>query len=180
MENYLTLNVNGKTVKIPVALTEEQVKNFCEAVEIIEEENSEKTGWEYPENGDIFYYEDALCRIQSVRVNDSSRAQLDLLYEKGNCYSNEEIANELARANALTRVLRRFAITNRKKPLDYSDMGGYTITYNYQNNCLECGVTGHWMAFGDIVFDTEETAREAMNFYAEDLIWYFTKLHDKL
>jgi hypothetical protein len=53
--------------------------------------------------------------------------------------------------------------------------GGYTITYNYELGCLEIGATGNWLALGDMVFDTEEIARKAMNKYASDLIWYFTE-----
>jgi hypothetical protein len=53
--------------------------------------------------------------------------------------------------------------------------GGYTITYNYTMNCLEIGATGSWLAIGDVVFDTEEIARKAMNLYASELIWYFTE-----
>jgi hypothetical protein len=40
---------------------------------------------------------------------------------------------------------------------------------------LEIGATGNWLALGDVVFDTEEIARQAMNKYAVELIWYFTE-----
>ena len=53
--------------------------------------------------------------------------------------------------------------------------GGYTITYNYSLHCLEIGATGNWLAIGDVVFDTEEIARKAINLFATELIWYFTE-----
>lgn len=175
MITNLQIIVGGQEIKIPITLTQEQIAELSAAMI----SDKPRTGWEKPEEGEPCYYEDALGRVQKFTVDEPSMAQLNLLHEKANCYSSEFVANEIARGDALIRALRRFSIEKRKEPIDRFK-GGYTITYNYIDQCLECGVTGNWYALGDVVFDTEENAREAMNLYAEELIWYFTEMCDHI
>lgn len=174
MNLNLRCEINGKILTIPVEISDEQLLQLSEIAEQIPEQN----GWDKPENGKVYYYEDALCRVQSIRMNDSSAVQMDMLYEKANCYSNELLATDMARADALMRELRRFAAEKRIREID-NIAGGYTITYNYLDKCLEIGMTSSWKAFGDIVFESEELARDAINTYAEELIWYFTEMKDR-
>jgi hypothetical protein len=176
MISYLNLTVNGKELRVPVELTENQIRSVYNATE----HNTNETGWEKPIEGQLYFYEDALCRIQSLYATDSSKIQLDMLYDKANCYSSETIANNIARGDALIRNLRRFAALHNSKPINYKDNGGYTITYNYLDNCLECGATGNWKSVGDIVFETEKIAKEAMIQFADELNWYFTEMKTTL
>lgn len=175
MVTNLQIIVNGQELKIPVSFSQEQLAELAAALT----SKKHMTGWEKPENGMPCYYEDALGRVQKFIVDESTQAQLDLLYAKANCFTSEFVANEMARGDALIRELRRFAIEKRKEPIDRLE-GGYTITYNYIDKCLEYGVTGNWFALGDVVFDTEENVREAMNVYADELIWYFTEMTDHI
>lgn len=168
--------INGKEIEVPIELTPEQLGQIYAAGV----SNQKLSGWEKPEQGDRCYYVDALCRVQALEANSDTQNQIDLLYGAANCYLNEKLASDVARAYELLRQLRRFAAANRKTPIDLEGDGGYTITYNYIDKCLECGVTGSWMAVGDILFDSEESARAAMTEYAEDLIWYFTEMKDNL
>ena len=96
------------------------------------------------------------------------------LYENDNFFSTYETAHNTIRADNVFRRLRHYAISHRASDTTMAE-GGYTITYNYELDCLEIGATGNWLAIGDVVFDTEEIARKAMNKYATDLIWYFTE-----
>ena len=176
MISKLVVQMNGKELTIPVELSESQIRQIYLAAE----SETKLTGYEAPENGKMYFYEDALGRIQSIEANSNSEIQLKMLYDKANCFSSERIATNLARSDLLIRKLRRLAIEARTAPLDFSKDGGYTITYNYQDSCLECGMTGNWMALGDIVFPTEESARSAINEYADELIWYFTEMKDSL
>jgi hypothetical protein len=172
MISYLNLTVNGKELRVPVELTESQIRSIYNATE----HNTNKTGWEKPIEGQLYFYEDALCRVQSIYATDNSKIQLDMLYEKANCYSSETIANNIARGDILIRNLRRFAALHNSKKMNEKNCEGYTITYNYMANCLECGATGNWRAVGDIVFETEEIAKEAMIKFADELNWYFTQM----
>lgn len=176
MNNFLLLSVNGKEIKVPVKLTEDQLKELFGSIEF--DENM--SGWEAPVEGATCYYEDELSRIQSLPVNETTKPHLDMLYDTVNCYSSEVIASNIARADALFRRIRRIAVERRTKPIDYSKFGGYTILYNFKTKCLECGMTGRAMSLGDIVFETESAAREVINEYAAELTWYFTEMKDSL
>ena len=176
MNLHLKFELNGKTFTLPVAVSEEDLVYLSNSVEA----EIEKTGWEKPEYGNMYYYEDALCRVQQMLMNSSSEEQIKILYDHANCYSNVTLAEDFARGDALMRKLRRLAAQKRTSPIDFSENGGYTITYNYMDNCIECGVTGSWMAFGDILFETEEQAQEAITEYRDELIWYFTEMVTKM
>lgn len=174
MRSNLQLFINGKEVNIPLELTNEDLAQIASAIAVDEPKN----GWEKPEDGDGCFYEDALGRVQKFTVDEPSRTQRDLLYEKANCFSSETLAANMSRGDQLIRELRRFAVTRRTKPLDHDV--GYTIGYNHTDRCLEVGVSGNWTAFGDVIFESEELAREAINIFASELIWYFTEMKDSL
>lgn len=172
MIGNLQFVINGQEINLSIDLSREQLEQICEAAQ----SDVRRTGWEKGECGQDHFYNDALCRTQTVKLNESSAEQINLLYERANCYTSRKIAEDMARTDNLLRALRRYAVEHRTE----NDRCGFTITYNYLDNCLEIGATGHWMALGDIVFDTEEAAREAMNLYASELIWYFTEMQDCL
>lgn len=174
MKSNLQIVVQGREINIPVQLTADQLNDIALAMQ----SNEHLSGWEKPEAGSPCYYEDALGRVQKVVVDDASEVQVDLLHAKANCFSSEILAINMARGDQLIRELRRFAIDNRTKPLDHDK--GYTIGYNHTDKCLEIGVSGNWIAFGDVIFESEELARKAMNIYAAELIWYFTEMKDSL
>jgi hypothetical protein len=112
--------------------------------------------------------------VSEFEVNEETFEFAQKLYENDNYFSTRETAENTVRADNVLRRLRHFAISHRATDTVMAD-GGYTITYNYELGCLEIGATGQWLALGDMVFDTEEIARKAMNKYATDLIWYFTE-----
>lgn len=174
MKSNLQIVIQGREISIPIQLTADQLNEIAMAMQ----SDERLTGWEKPEHGSPCYYEDALGRVQKFTVDEPSEAQLELLYTKANCFSSETLAMNMARGDQLIRELRRFAINRRTKSLDHDE--GYTIGYNYTDKCLEVGVSGNWMAFGDVIFESEELAREAMNVYAAELIWYFTEMRDTL
>lgn len=173
MIGNLTLCLNGNELNIPIELSDEQIHAICASV------NSETplTGWEAPAEGDTFYYCDALNRVQSVSFTREAEMLADTLLKSANCFSSEIIAENIARADTLLRRLRRMAAVGRDPAASNHD-DGYTILYNYQSSCLEVGMTGGCMALGDIVFSTEEQARDAISNNAAELIWYFTEMRD--
>lgn len=174
MKSNLQIVIQGREINIPIQLTAVQLNDIALAMQ----SDNPLNGWEKPKSGSPCYYEDALGRVQKIIVGDASQAQVDFLYSKANCFSSEILANNMARGDQLIRQLRRFAIDHRTKPLDRDK--GYTIGYNYIDKCLEVGVSGNWIAFGDVIFESEELAREAIDTYYADLIWYFTEMKDTL
>ena len=174
MKTNLQIVINGKEISVPIQLTADQLNEISMAMQT----EKHLTGWEKPEHGSPCYYEDALGRVQKFTVDNASEAQLELLYNKANCFSSETLATNMARGDQLIREIRRFAVEHRTKPLDCDKC--YTIGYNYTNKCLEIGASGNWVAFGDIIFESEELAQEAINLYASELIWYFTEMTDHI
>lgn len=170
MKSKLQLMINGKPVLIPIQLSEDQLRQITAAVNLDEV----LTGWEEPQIGQKGFYEDEFNDVQEFDVNDETLDFAQKLYENDNFFSTRETAENTVRADNVLRRIRHYAISHRATDTNMAE-GGYTITYNYQNECLEIGATGNWLALGDMVFDTEEIARKAMNKYASDLIWYFTE-----
>ena len=170
MKSKLQLFINGKPVFIPINLSEGQLRELTAAVNLEEM----ITGWDEPKVGQMGYYENEFNDVSSFQITEDNLDFAHKLYESDNFFSTEETAKNTVRADNVLRRLRHFAISHRASDTTMAD-GGYTITYNYQTECLEIGATGNWLAIGDVVFDTEEIARKAMNKYATDLIWYFTE-----
>ena len=170
MKSKLQLMINGKPVFIPIQLSEEQLRQLSAAVNLDEI----LSGWEEPQLGQTGYYENALKEVQSFEITEETIDFAEELYNSDNFFSTEETAKNTVRADNVLRKLRHYAISHRATDTNMAE-GGYTITYNYQLECLEIGATGNWLALGDVVFDTEEIARQAMNKYAVELIWYFTE-----
>lgn len=170
MKSKLQLMINGKPVLIPVQLSEEQIRQLTAAINLEEI----LTGWEEPKIGQKGYYEDEFNNVAEFDIDETTFDFAQKLYENDNFYSTRETAENTVRADNILRRLRHYAISHRATDTVMAD-GGYTITYNYDLQCLEIGATGSWLALGDMVFDTEEIARKAMNKYATDLIWYFTE-----
>lgn len=170
MKTKLQLIINGKPLLIPVQLSDEQIRQLTAAMNLDEM----LTGWEEPQVGQKGYYEDEFNNVAEFDIDETTIDFARKLYENDNFYSTRETAENTVRADNVLRRLRHYAIGHRASDVTMAD-GGYTITYNYELECLEIGATGNWLALGDMVFDTEEIARKAMNKYASDLIWYFTE-----
>ncbi|MBO5243346.1 MAG: hypothetical protein J6B36_03860 [Muribaculaceae bacterium] len=174
----IKLTINGKTKYMPIQLTPEQeqmVELYTEALTT----KADLTGWEKPETGEYGFYEDEDGTVTSIECNEMTQDKVDNLYNSARIYSNSGIAAHSIRIQLLLRKLRRFAATHRTKPFD-PKRGGYTIMYNYIDECIECGLTGPYLALGDIIFETEELAQEAIALYAEDLLWYFKHTRERL
>ena len=170
MKSKLQLMINGKPVYIPIDLTEDQLRQITAAINLDEA----LTGWEEPKIGQMGYYEDEYNEVSEFEITEETYEFAQRLYANDNFFSTRETAENIVRADNVLRKLRHFAISHRSSETSMAE-GGYTITYNYQLECLEIGATGNWLALGDTVFDTEEIARKAMNKYASELIWYFTQ-----
>ena len=170
MKSKLQLIVNGRPVLIPITLTDEQMRQLVASAGI----EDILTGWEEPRIGQTGYYEDEFNNVAEFEITEETVEFANKLYDNDNFFSTREAAENTVRADNVLRRLRHYAISHRASDVSMAD-GGYTITYNYNAQCLEIGATGNWLALGDMVFDTEEIARAAMNKYAADLIWYFTE-----
>lgn len=170
MKAKLQLTVKGKPILIPIHLSEQQLKELTASMNL----EDLASGWEEPQIGQIGYFENEFNEVSEFEITEETIDFANRLYENDNFFSSKETAENTVRADNVLRRLRHYAISHRATDLTMAD-GGYTIGYNYHDQCLEIGATGQWLTLGDMVFDTEEIARKAMNKYASDLIWYFTE-----
>ena len=170
MKSKLQLMINDRMILVPIELTNEQISQLAAAINL----EDTLTGWEEPQIGHTGFYENEYNEVDLFEVTEESIGFAQRLYANDNYFSTRETAENTIRADNVCRKLRHYAISHRSPERFMAD-GGYTITYNYEKDCLEVGATGNWLGIGDVVFETEEIARQAMNKYASELIWYFTE-----
>ena len=139
-----------------------------------------KTGYERVEDGQSFWRVENSTIIPCRDVRGDGEVQN--IYDNANYYSNFEVANNNARADKLMRQLRRFAVEHRENGLNWSngDQRKYTISFDHKCQVLD---VDHWFVcseFGTMHFDSDETARLAIETFKDELLWYFTEYEDSL
>ena len=139
-----------------------------------------KTGYERVEFGDKCYYDDWV----EVRSGKDAYDDVDNdYYDVANYYSDETLAENNARADRLMRQLRRFAVEHREKDITWDSeniTSKYYIRFGHGDESMwaECELLGQ--GFGEILFDSKEACRLAINTFRDELIWYFTEYKDSL
>ena len=159
--------------EIEIEISEEEYKKLQSAEE-------KKTGYERVAESDIYFY-----TYPSGCVETTCETCYDIddeCYESANYYSDKTVAENNTRADKLMRQFRRFSVKHREYGIDFNDMNTkkFCIYYDYRNNELEPDFLFSEKAFGTIYFDSEETARAAIDEFHDELVWYFTKYKDSL
>ena len=153
-------------------------------VEISEEEykklqpKSKETGYERASNK-TYYWITGDGKLFSQVDNSAADA---LSYEVANYYSDRTIAENNARADKLMRQLRRFAVEHRNADLVWDDIlqRKYSISFEHIDKNIYISDISTIEYFGNIYFDSKETAQLAIDTFHDELIWYFTKYKDSL
>ena len=136
------------------------------------------TGYERVNEDGTYFYEDcAGCIYKSFEDNDNFNNNL---YSDANYYSDETVAENNARADKLMRQLRRFAVENNERELDWKNkrLEKYEICFDYDGNELFINDYSSIRMFGQIYFISEEIAKQAIEEFESELIWYFTEYCD--
>ena len=157
--------------EITVDVNEETLKQIEKPVK--------KTGYGRVAKGDTFYYSYA---SGVGKGRDSYKTVDDALYKTASYYSDKTVAEHNARADTLMRKLRRFAVEHRKRELDWwnNSQSKYEIYYYYKDKEIKVAEYIAYRDFGNIYFDTIETAKAAIEEFKDELIWYFTEYKDSL
>lgn len=165
------LLIDGKEIEINIS--EEEYRK-------LQSPKEKKTGYERVEVGEEFYYVSASSKVE---LGDDDYVSIDNeYYDIGNYYSSKIVAKNNARAEKLMRQLRRFAVEHRDSKIDWNDHMSmkFYIVYNPANSDLRVGQGCMLCYFGDIYFDSEIIAQDAINKFHDELIWYFTEYKDSL
>lgn len=163
-----TMTVNGKQVKATV--DEREMKEAMYG--------KKTTGYEYADGNEAscYFYVDDIGRCMWGAHNSCySIAHGEQMYGIGNYYTNENVAKNNARADALMRKLRQFAaehggcVAGKRKTLG----AGYII----EMLGPELRIRELWAygILGSVAFSTYEAAKEAIEVFRDDLLWYFTE-----
>lgn len=172
----LVIENNGKKEEFDIEINDPKLQ------EIIKPSTSKNTGYERVKVGE-YYYSDDTNYADIDETKEECSWDDDMIYDAANYYSDKTIAENNARADRLFRNLRRFAVTNRKIPLEWKDdlsSRKYVIYYSHANKQLGVESWSSYQFFGDIIFDSVDTAMKAIEMFRKELTWYFAEYKDSL
>ena len=143
---------------------------------------TKKTGYERGDYNELYYIEN-IGGVQGF--SDWGKNVDEMAYASANYYSDKTVAENNARADKLMRQLRRFAVEHREKKFNWDDyiFPKYYIGYCYDHSTLtiECCFDNLMnKTFGVIYFDSNKTAKLAIETFRDELLWYFTEYKDSL
>ena len=139
-----------------------------------------KTGYERVDKSEEYWIENRNGNIARIRdIHDEFDATY---YNIANYYSDETIARNNARADALMRQLRRFAAEHRKYEIEWTNkqVCKYYICVKHGTNEVVYNCAYGVQGFNTIYFDTEEAVKLAIKTFHDELVWYFTEYKDSL
>lgn len=161
----VTITLNGKSVDLD--LTTEQMKAIGLKAE-------KKTGYEFVDEPDLFYF----VRSSDSDVSASSTSSVrHSFYKNANFYADETVAKNNARADRLIRQLRRFAAEHGGCISPGGALREYCFELFCRNDC-DIGVVKRNMSYSFLcpaLFATKEAAEAAIEAFRDELIWYFTE-----
>ena len=162
------LIIDGK--EIEVLISEETLEQLA---------NKRTTGYERVRYGSTYYTDS--CGVVKT-FEECTEYSDEEVYESGNYYSDPDVAANNIRVDNLMRKLRRFAVENRKDNINWENRGQdkYYLGYEYSNKKIYIGSIQSFRDFGQIYFDTKETAQLAIEIFKDELLWYFTEYRDSL
>ena len=137
------------------------------------------TGYERVDTDEYYYVVSttALTAVQECHIKVD-----DELYEYANYYSDKTVAENNARADRLMRQLRRFAVENRVKEMNWDSMDNlkWNISYDHYGKRLMTESIRVTPEAFSIYFESKEKAQLAIDTFRDELIWYFTEYKDSL
>lgn len=103
------------------------------------------------------------------------------IYGFGDYFSSEELAKNVARAETLMRRIRRRA-AEICEPINWEVLSTqkWYIYFDYNDNKIEISYIHHTRTPFNIYFDTDEHARQIIEEFKGELIWYFTEYKDRM
>ena len=164
-----TLTVNGNSVDIELN-TEQYEKLFPE--------KKKKTGYEKVEEDEQYWYVDSVGNVPP----DSAGWNLNWensRYKNANYFSDEEVANNMARAQRLWNRIHRRAVELCEPIRPNTPMFVYTISCNTSAPDLFPNIWKVTRNLGEILFDTEEHCQQVIDEFHDELMWYFTEFKDR-
>lgn len=165
----IKITINGKEIEAEISQEE---LNKLQPVQ------KKKTGYEMDKQIPYPCYIDRYGEVDHIVNTDAGLK----CYETANYYSSLVVAKNNARADKLMRQLRRFAVEHRNADLVWDDIlqRKYSISFEHIDKNIYISDISTIEYFGNIYFDSPETAQLAIDTFHDELIWYFTEYKDSL
>ncbi len=148
-----------------------------------EEKENKKTGYETVDEGSFYFYVSNALHKERERYTKNDRVDLTKS-TLGNHFSNENLAENIARAERLRYQLRRYAASNggipSQKYWQSLESKKNYISYDYVDNKLSIYDRQILKEFGQIYFKNKEACEKAIEIFKDELIWYFTEFEEQL
>lgn len=145
-----------------------------------------RTGYERVAHNEVHYFADTMDEHMDGVDSDSDDYDRidDTMYKNADYYSDKSVARNNARADTLMRRLRRFAAEHGGIPSakDWEDIykSKYCIGYDYSNFALSICVNQKFCHAFKIHFLSQSAAKQAIDLFHDDLLWYFTEYQPML
>lgn len=170
----VTINANGTTIQAEIS--EEQLKELG----LIEEQ---PTGYERVKKGETYYVIDTEYNSMS-KITEFNDQEDEQCYNAGNYFNDKIIAENNARADKLLRCLRQWQAQN-DKPISMSDwkndnISKYYVDYDCFHELFFVTYAVRRRSLNNIYFTSDEKAKEAIEVFRDELLWYFTEYQQRL
>lgn len=171
-----TLTFEGKTVEVEI--------KEDEARKIFEE--PKKTGWERVEPGQYYCYITGGGLVVPEREEEDGRD--NLYYNNVNYFADRDLANDQACAISLWLRIKRWAAEHCKPVAWQPGDDGWKYKYGIMWSMVDMSgerrirpaIQDSTRQFGNVYFDTEEHAKQCIEEFQDDLLWYFTECRDRM
>lgn len=168
----MKVTVKYKNREVEVDIPDEKLE------ELIKEK--QQTGYERVDKCDDNYYYVGYCGEIDIDC-DCFMADDNKTYIKGNYYTSKELAENIARFETLMRRIRRRA-AEICKPIDWKNFNipKWYIYFDYGTGKISTSYAHSIRGLFDILFDTEEHAKQIIEEFCDELIWYFTEYKERM
>lgn len=162
-----TLVIEGK--EFPIEINDPELQKIIAP--------PKKTGYELVGKGHTYSCVDSYGEVKTLDHQDQDDMNR---FVDANYYSDRTVAENNVRADRLMRQLRRFAVENREKDIDWGNAvtPKWFICYEYEK--LYCDFDQTFRTYNTIYFDSQELVERAIEVFHNELIWYFTEYKDSL
>ena len=155
-----------------------------EILDAEEKEKKKKTGYERVEKGETYYTINTFKKVINFIDGEFSEIHTEKRFEVASYFNDENLAENIARAEQLKYKLRRYAASNGGIPSpkywqSLESKKNY-ISYDCVNNKLSIYDRQILKEFGQIYFKNKEACEKAIEIFKDELIWYFTEFEEML
>lgn len=138
-----------------------------------------KTGWERVEPGQCYCYitGGGFVPPETEKQNESDT----FYYNNANYFADRDLANDQARAISLWLRIKRWAAEHCEPVYWKGRSDKYSFYWDYTDERIYVsGVTIVCRKAFTVYFDTEEHAKQCIDEFRDELIWYFTECKDRI